>query len=179
MFCFSRWFLVLWLDLLKFIEWRGFLWHSDVFTVFFWSDRKQSDLWIKNCSELHLLSPITWWGEQAVGAFWGLEGEKKPLMSLWPEYSRAMASAGLTAPRGSCFQQWLILGGKILRAGQVCSGASREYFSGPAVLAVRIPASGVSVTCSSQQLACCHIDVCLLQQGFLQFTCSLFWRATV
>lgn len=67
-----------------------------------------------------------------------------------------MASAGVTAPRGSCFQQWLILGGKSLRAGQACSGASHEYFSCPAVLAVRIPASGIPVMCSSQQLACCQ-----------------------
>lgn len=67
-----------------------------------------------------------------------------------------MASAGVTVPRGSCFQQWLILGGKSLRAGQACSGASHEYFSCPAVLAVRIPASGIPVMCSSQQLACCQ-----------------------
>lgn len=67
-----------------------------------------------------------------------------------------MASAGLTAPQVSCFQQCLILGGKSLRTGEACGDASHEYFSCPTVLTVRIPVSGISVICSSQQLACCR-----------------------
>lgn len=58
-----------------------------------------------------------------------------------------MASAGLTAAQVSCFRQWqkLVLAGKSLRIGQACSDTSQEYFSCPAVLAVGIPASGISV----------------------------------
>lgn len=38
-----------------------------MFTVFFWSENKQSELWIQNCSELHLLPRITWGGRAGCG----------------------------------------------------------------------------------------------------------------
>lgn len=47
-------------------------------SVFFWSDRKQSDLWIKNCSELHLLSPITWGESRLWVHFEGWKGKRNP-----------------------------------------------------------------------------------------------------
>lgn len=63
----------------------------------------------------------------------------------------------LTWTKVSRFWQWQkhILRGKSLRTGQACSDASHEYFSCPTVLALGIPAPGVSVICSSQQMTCC------------------------